>query len=70
MPDEVHFNRIMIGIPCFGSAPAETLEDYMRFAYHLGRRYREYDFFLSVIPKQEQFRARNAIVKASIEINA
>lgn len=70
MPDTAHFNRVMIGIPCFGSSPAETLEDYMRFAYHLGRRVREYDFFLSVIPKQEQFRARNAIVQAAAQITA
>lgn len=70
MPDAAHFNRIMIGVPCYGSAPAETLEDYMRFAYHLGRRYRDYDFFSAVIPKQEQFRARNAIIEAAIQINA
>lgn len=64
------FNRIMIGIPCFGSAPADTLEDYMRFAYYQGRNLKDYTCFLSVIPKQEQFRARNAIVQAAAQINA
>lgn len=70
MPDISHFNRIMIGIPCFGSAPAETLEDYMRFAFYLGRNMKDYQFFISTIPKQEQFRARNAIVQAAAQISA
>lgn len=69
MPD-TNFNRIMIGIPCYGSAPAETLEDYMRFAFYLGRHVRDYLFFISTIPKQEQFRARNAIVQATAQISA
>jgi hypothetical protein len=59
--------RIAIGIPCFGSAPAETLEDYMRFAFYLGRKYPEYDFYLAIKPKSEQFRARNSIVEAALQ---
>lgn len=58
---------ITIGIPCYQGVPAETLEDYMRFAYHLGRRYQEYDFFLAIKSKSEQFRARNAIVEAALQ---
>ena len=42
--------RITIGIPCYRDVPGETLEDYMRFAYYLGRRYTEYDFYLVVHP--------------------
>lgn len=61
--------RVCIGIPCYQNAPAETLEDYMRFAYHLGRRMKEYDFFLAIKPKFEQFRARNAIFMAAAQQN-
>ena len=31
--------KICIGIPCYSTVAAETLEDYMRFSYMLGRRY-------------------------------
>lgn len=61
--------RVCIGIPCFHSVTHEVLEDYMRFAYHLGRRNTEYDFFLAIKPKTAQHRARNAIVQAAIATN-
>jgi len=61
---------ITIGIPCYGDVPPEILEDYMRFAYYLGRRYQEYDFALAIKTKSEQFRARNAIVEAAYQINS
>jgi 2-polyprenyl-3-methyl-5-hydroxy-6-metoxy-1,4-benzoquinol methylase len=61
---------ILIGIPCFDGVPADTLEDYMRFAYYLGRRYTEYNFCLAIKAKTEQFRARNAIVQEALKINA
>ena len=61
---------ILIGIPCFSGVEPETLEDYMRFAYYLGRRYQEYNFALAIKPKTEQFRARNAIVQEAQKINA
>jgi GT2 family glycosyltransferase len=38
----------------------------MRFSFNLGRRYTEYDFFLAIKGKSEQFRARNAIVEAAL----
>ena len=62
--------KVCIGIPCYSVVASETLEDYMRFAYHLGRRYQEYDFFLRIKSKSEQFRARNAIVESAITIGA
>lgn len=62
--------RIFIGIPCYSNPAPETFEDYMRFAYYLGRRYQEYDFFLGIKTKAEQFRARNAIVEAAYQIGA
>ena len=62
--------RICIGIPCYNGVPAETLEDYMLFAFYLGRHYTEYDFFLAIKSKSEQFRARNAIVEAAISQGA
>jgi 2-polyprenyl-3-methyl-5-hydroxy-6-metoxy-1,4-benzoquinol methylase len=58
--------RIFIGIPCYGPVAPEVLEDFMLFAYALGRRYPEYDFFLGVKPKSEQFRARNTIVEGAL----
>lgn len=60
---------ITIGIPAYGNVPAETMEDYMRFAFHCGRL-SDYDFTLAVKIKTEQFRARNAIVKSALQIGA
>jgi 2-polyprenyl-3-methyl-5-hydroxy-6-metoxy-1,4-benzoquinol methylase len=62
--------RITIGIPCFADVPGEVLEDYMRFAYHLGRRYTEHEFFLAIKRKSEQFRAKNAIIEAALEVGS
>lgn len=62
--------KIVIGIPCYDGVSSETLEDYMRLSYYLGRRYPEYEFFLSIKSKSEQFRARNAIVEASFQVGA
>jgi 2-polyprenyl-3-methyl-5-hydroxy-6-metoxy-1,4-benzoquinol methylase len=59
--------KICIGIPCYQNCSAETLEDYMLMAYYFGRRYPEYDFFLAIKSKSEQFRARNAIVTAALQ---
>ncbi len=61
---------IVVGIPCYGDVAPEILEDYMRFAFHLGRRMPEYDFHLGIRTKSEQFRARNAIVDAAQKVNA
>ncbi len=58
--------KVCIGIPCFGSVPPEILEDYMRFAFYLGRFVPEYKFFLAIKGKAEQFRARNSIVEAAL----
>lgn len=58
--------KVCIGIPCFAGVTYEVLSDYMRFAYHLGRRNQQYDFYLAVKGKSEQFRARNAIVESAI----
>lgn len=62
--------RITIGIPCYGQVSPEYLEDFARFMYHCGRRMPEYDFFLAIKKKSEQFRARNAIVEAAIQVNS
>lgn len=61
---------ICIGIPCFAGVDYKILEDYMRFAFYLGRRYQEYDFFLAIIGKKEQFRARNAIVEEALKYDS
>ena len=61
---------ITIGIPCYQNVSAETLEDYMRLAYHLGRRFQEYNFYLAIKSKTEQFRARNAIVTVALQVGS
>lgn len=58
-------NRILIASPCYSKVDPEILEDWMRLAYHCGRRMPEYEFFLGIKTKSEQFRARNAIVEAA-----
>jgi hypothetical protein len=60
--------RIVIGIPCYQNASSETLEDYMRLAYYCGRRIPQHEFFVAIKSKTEQFRARNSIVEAALQI--
>ena len=62
--------KVFIGIPAYSSVPGETLEDYMRFCYHLGRRNTEFDFFLGIKTKSEQFRARNSLVEGALQVGA
>ena len=62
--------RVVLGIPCFQTADFQVLDDYMRLAYHIGRRCPEIELFLGVKGKSEQFRARNAIVKAALQVDA
>jgi hypothetical protein len=62
-------NRICIGIPCYQNCSSETLQDYMLMCYYFGRRYPEYEFFLAIKDKSEQFRARNAIVTAALQMD-
>lgn len=57
--------KIFIGVPCYNKVDPEVLEDWMRFAYHCGRRMPQYDFLLGIKTKSEQFRARIAIVEAA-----
>jgi SAM-dependent methyltransferase len=61
--------KIFIGVPCYGTVDPGILEDWMRFAYHCGRRMPQYDFLLGIKTKSEQFRARNAIVDAAQQSN-
>jgi hypothetical protein len=60
--------RIMVGIPCYDKVAPEVLEDYMRFAFYLGRRYQEHEFVLGIKTKSEQFRARNSIVEGAYQL--
>jgi hypothetical protein len=62
-------NRILLASPCYEKVDPEILVDWARFAYHCGRRMPEYDFFLGIKTKSEQFRARNAIVEAAQQQN-
>ena len=62
-------NRILLSSPCYGMVDPRILEDWMRFAYHCGRRMPEYDFSLAIKSKSEQFRARNMIVEGAQQHN-
>ncbi len=62
-------NRILIASPCYGKVDPEILEDWVRFAYHCGRRIPEFDFFFGLKSKSEQFRARNTIVEGAQQAN-
>ncbi len=62
--------KIFIGIPCYGDVSPEVYEDGMRFAFHLGRRLPQYDFFIGIRTKAEQFRARNQIVEGAQQVDA
>lgn len=58
--------KILIAIPAFSGCDAEVTEAMMRLTFHLGRREPEHEFFLKVIGKKEQFRARNALVNIAL----
>ncbi len=62
-------NRILLASPCYDGLPREVSEDWMRFAYHCGRRIPEYEFFIGLKDKSEQFRARNMIVEGAQQHN-
>ena len=62
-------SKIVIGIPCYQDVSAETLIDYMRFTYYVGR-HSEHECYLDVVTKRDQWRARNSIVEAAIQVNA
>lgn len=59
----------MIGCPMYGDVSPRLLEDWMRWAFHLGRRMPEFEFSTSIVTKKEQFRARNAIADAALQQN-
>jgi GT2 family glycosyltransferase len=61
---------VCVGIPCYDKVNYQVLTDYMRFIYYCGRRLREYDFVLGIKGKTEQFRARNMIVEAALQMNS
>lgn len=61
---------ICIGIVAYNGLDGQVADDYMRMLFHLGRRHQEYDFQLAIKDKTEQFRARNAIVKAALQYGA
>lgn len=61
---------ICIGIVAYDGLDGQVAQDYMRLMFHLGRRCPEYDFQLAIKWKSEQFRARNAIVKAALQFRA
>lgn len=54
--------KCLIGVVAFQGANPKTLQSYMALAFELGRRQPDIDFYLHVIGKKEQFRARNNLV--------
>lgn len=62
--------RVFVGVPCYGDVSPELLRDWMSWMYHCGRRLPQYEFFTGIKTKSEQFRARNAIVEAAMQVGA
>ena len=58
--------RILIGVAGFHGVVPEAQENFFELAYHCGRRMPEYDFFLRILIKREQFRARNNLVDLAL----
>ena len=61
---------ICIGIVAYDGFDGQVAQDYMRLMFHLGRKHTDYEFQLAIKWKSEQFRARNAIVKAALQNSA
>lgn len=61
---------ICIGIVAYDGLDPQVSEDYLRLAFHLGRRCPQYDFQIAIRGKTEQFRARKAIVKDALQFGA
>jgi len=59
--------RCFIGVVAFQGVNYKVLENYMALAFHWGRRCPDFDFFLRVIGKKEQYRARNNLVAMATE---
>src|SRR5512135_1690847 len=59
--------RCFIGVVAFDGANYKTLENYMARAFHWGRRCPDIDFYLRVLGKKEQFRARNNLAAMAME---
>jgi len=64
--NEVKKPRVLIGVPGFAGVTPECQENFFQMAYRLGRDCPNYDFFLRIILKREQFRARNTLVDLAI----
>ena len=63
--------KICIGIVAYNALDdGQVCEDYLKFMYYLGKRHPEHEFQLALKTKSEQFRARNAIVKAALQNGA
>lgn len=58
--------RVLIGVAGFHGVIPECQENFFQLAYRLGRDHPEFDFFLKIIIKREQFRARNNLVDLAI----
>lgn len=58
--------RILIGVAGFHGVVPEAQENFFELAYNCGRRMPEYDFFLKLLIKREQYRARNNIVELAV----
>ena len=54
--------KVLIGVPGFAGVVPRAQEDFAAFVYRCGRDNPAYDFYLKIVTKREQFRARNALV--------
>jgi len=58
--------KVLIGVAGFHGVMPECQENFFQFAYRLGRDNPDFDFFLKLVIKREQFRARNNLVDLAL----
>ncbi len=63
---EVRKAKVLIGVPGFAGMIPECQENFFQMAYRMGRDCPEFDFYLRIVIKREQFRARNTLVDLAI----
>jgi len=73
-PDNVNLQqrneRVFVGIPAIAGLEPEVVENLCSMFFHAGRRCPNTDFYLKIVAKKEQYRARNNIVNMAMGVDA
>ncbi|KKK91440.1 hypothetical protein LCGC14_2712990, partial [marine sediment metagenome] len=68
--DEPRAQRVFIAIPAIADIAPEVVENLCSMFFSMGRRTPGYDFFLKIVPRKEQYRARNNLVNMAMGVSA